>query len=54
MKKVGIRSNITKKYEPTSSQKPMEELENLVSQDFTTEIINEMDGRYYVHSHTTR
>ncbi|MEY9975058.1 putative transposase [Lysinibacillus sp. RC46] len=41
MRKAGIRSNITKKYRPTPTQKPVEERENVLGQDFTTENINE-------------
>lgn len=51
MKKVGIRSNITKKYKPTSSQKPVEERENLLAQDFTTKTINE-NGWQILHTFT--
>ncbi len=54
MKKAGIRSNITKKYKPTSSQKPVEERENLLAQDFTTETINEKWVADITYIHTLR
>ena len=54
MKKAGIRSNITKKYRPTSSQKPVEERENLLAQDFTTETINEKWVADITYIHTLR
>lgn len=54
MKKAGIRSNITKKYRPTSSQKPVEERENVLSQDFTTEDINEKWVADITYIHTLR
>lgn len=41
MKHAGIRSNIVKKYKPASSSAPVEERENVLNQDFTTEAINE-------------
>ncbi len=41
MKKTGIRLNITKKYRPTPTQKPVEERENILEQDFHTTTINE-------------
>ncbi len=41
MRKAGIRSNIIKKYRPTPTQKPVEERENVLEQDFTTKTINE-------------
>ncbi|WP_427107558.1 IS3 family transposase [Lysinibacillus xylanilyticus] len=54
MKKAGIRSNITKKYKPTSSQKSVEERENVLSQDFTTETINEKWVADITYIHTQR
>ena len=39
MKRAGIRSNITKKYKPTSSKTSVEARENVLEQDFTTETI---------------
>ena len=41
MKKADIQSTITKKYRPTPTQKPVEERENVLEQDFTTTTINE-------------
>jgi len=52
MKKAGIRSNITKKYRLTPTQKPVEERENVLGQDFTTETINEkwVADSTYIHT----
>lgn len=41
MKKAGIRSIIIKKYRPHSSKQKVEERENLLEQDFSTDSINE-------------
>jgi putative transposase len=41
MRRAGIRSNIVKKYKPASSSAPVEERENVLKQDFTTESINQ-------------
>src|SRR5690606_22027738 len=40
MKNAGIRSNIVKKYKPTSTHQPVEERENILEQDFTTTNMN--------------
>ena len=54
MKKAGIRSNITKKYRPTPTQKPLEERGNVLKQDFTTTIINEKWVADITYIHTLR
>lgn len=41
MKKAGIRSIISKKYRPYSSNQRVKERENLLEQDFSTNSINE-------------
>ncbi|MDW0118533.1 IS3 family transposase [Sporosarcina thermotolerans] len=41
MKAEGIRSTITKKYRPASSNSQIEERDNLLEQDFETTTINE-------------
>ena len=53
MKEAGIRSNITKKYRPTSSQSRVEERENVIEQDFTT-TINEKWVADITYIHTLR
>lgn len=54
MKEAGIRSNITKKYRPTSSQSRVEERENVIEQDFTTTSINEKWVADITYIHTLR
>lgn len=54
MKQAGIRSNIVKKYKPTSSSSNVEERENLLAQDFTTETINEKWVADITYIHTVQ
>ena len=54
MKKAGIRSNITKKYRPTPTQKPVEERENVLEQDFHTTTIHEKWVADITYIHTIR
>ena len=54
MKKEGIQSTITKKYRPTPTQKPVEERENVLEQDFTTTKINEKWVADITYIHTLR
>lgn len=54
MKRAGIQSNITKKYRPTPTQKPVEERENILEQDFTTSNINEKWVADITYIHTIR
>jgi len=54
MRNAGIRSNITKKYRPTPTQKPVEERENVLRQDFTTETINEKRVADITYIHTVQ
>ena len=54
MKKADIRSIITKKYRPTPTQKPVEERENVLQQDFTTTTINEKWVADITYIHTLR
>jgi len=54
MKNAGIQSNITKKYRPTPTQKPVEERENIIEQDFTTTTINEKWVADITYIHTIR
>ncbi|MGN7479877.1 IS3 family transposase [Solibacillus silvestris] len=54
MKQAGIRSNIVKKYKPTSSSGHVEERENLLEQDFTTETINEKWVADITYIHTVQ
>ncbi len=52
MRHAGIRSNIVKKYKPTSSSNHVEERENVLEQDFKTEAINEkwVGDITYIHT----
>nr|WP_088350782.1 IS3 family transposase [Ureibacillus massiliensis] len=54
MKRAGIQSNTTKKYRPTPTQKPVEERENILEQDFTTTNINEKWVADITYIHTIR
>ena len=54
MRNAGIRSNITKKYRPTPTQKPVEERENVLGQDFTTETINKKWVADITYIHTVQ
>lgn len=54
MKQAGIQSSITKKYRPMPTQKPVEELENVLEQDFTTTTINEKWVADITYIHTLR
>lgn len=54
MKGAGIRSAITKKYHPTSTQKPVMERENVLKQDFSTTTINEKWVADITYIHTLR
>ena len=54
MKQASIRSNIVKKYKPTSSSSNVEERENLLAQDFTTETINEKWVADITYIHTVQ
>ena len=54
MKHAGIRSNIVKKYKPTTSSTPIEERENVLEQDFTTKSINEKWVADITYIHTVQ
>ena len=54
MKQAGIQSCIVKKSRPTPTQKPVEERENVLNQDFTTTTINEKWVADITYVHTLR
>lgn len=55
MNQAGIRSIVTKKYRPTSTNKqPVEARENVLEQDFTTEKMNEKWVADITYIHTLR
>ncbi len=54
MKKAGIRSIVSKKYCPYPSKQKVEERENLLEQDFTTNSINEKWVADITYIHTLR
>lgn len=54
MKKAGIKSTIVKKFRPQPTQKPVEERENILKQDFTTTSINEKWVADITYIHTLR
>ncbi|RTQ85938.1 IS3 family transposase [Lysinibacillus telephonicus] len=54
MKRAGIKSCIAKKFRPTPTQKPVEERENVLNQDFTTTTINEKWVADITYIHTLR
>ncbi len=54
MKKAGIRSIVSKKYRPYSSKQKVEERENLLDQDFSTNSINEKWVADITYIHTVK
>lgn len=53
MKKLGLRSIVTKKFKPQSTKPTTEDLPNLLKQDFTTTRLNEkwVADITYIHTH---